>query len=247
MTKFNIGKTVTSSILAVLVLFITYSSLQSMRANAWYFNALNIVQATALDSSNTSLLSAENAMTLATDLDPEHPHYWHFLAHIKMLGLSKMNISSNEQIKQVEDTYQQVEQALLKSVELRSTWAQTWVALAQVVSFQEGPSERVYGYLQEAKKMGPYEFNTHLGIIQIALMHWTNLPPTYKALYVNELKLASKHGYKFNSILNMSERMERLGIVCLSLQFGNEFSRVRQTPAYKRSCKNFNTNTMLKN
>ncbi|MEZ7278530.1 VpsP family polysaccharide biosynthesis protein [Pseudoalteromonas sp. 68 DY56-GL68] len=241
MIQFNMSKTVPSFILAILVLFIAYTSLQSMRANAWYFNALNIAQESERTFSSTSLVEAENAMVLATDLDPEHPHYWHFLAHIKMLGLSKIDLLSAKQINQVDDTYQQTERALLKSIELRDTWAQTWVALAQVVSFREGPSERVYGYLKQAKKMGPYEFNTHLGIIQVTLMHWSNLTPEYKLLYVNELKLASKHGYKFKNIFSIAERMDRLAIVCLSLQFGNEFQQVRQTPAYKYSCNNFNT------
>ena len=37
-------KVVPAVILALIVLVIAYSSMQSMRANAWYFHALNIVQ-----------------------------------------------------------------------------------------------------------------------------------------------------------------------------------------------------------
>jgi hypothetical protein len=236
MTKLNMVKVVPAVILALIVLVIAYSSMQSMRANAWYFHALNIVQESDGALSVSSLQAAENAITLATNMDPEHPHYWHFLAHIKLLSLSGINTTSSEQSDKVKQTYQQAEQALLKSVELRETWAQTWMSLAQVVSYQEGPTERVYNYIQQAKKVGPYKLDIHLGIIQIALMHWSELPPTYKALYVNELKLASKYGYKFNDVFSMAEQMNRLPIVCLSLQFGSNYEAIRGSWMFNKYC-----------
>ena len=229
-------KVVPAVILALIVLVIAYSSMQSMRANAWYFHALNIVQESDGTLSGSSLQAAENAITLATNMDPEHPHYWHFLAHIKLLGLAGIGTTSSEQSDKVKQTYRQAEQALLKSVELRQTWALTWITLAQVVSYQEGPTKRVYDYLQQAKKVGPYKLDVHLGIIQIALMHWNELPPTYKALYVNELKLASKYGYKFNKIFSMAKEINRLPIVCLSLQFGSHYEAVRDSWMYKKYC-----------
>lgn len=229
-------KVVPAVILALIVLVIAYSSMQSMRANAWYFHALNIVQESDGALSGSSLQAAENAITLATNMDPEHPHYWHFLAHIKLLSLSGIDTTSSEQSDKVKQTYQQAEQALLKSVELRQTWAQTWMSLAQVVSYQEGPTERVYNYIQQAKKVGPYKLDVHLGIIQIALMHWSELPPTYKALYVNELKLASKYGYKFYDVFSMAEQMNRLPIVCLSLQFGSHYEAIRGSWMFNKYC-----------
>lgn len=236
MTKLNMIKVVPAVILALIVLVIAYSSMQSMRANAWYFHALNIVQESDGALSGSSLQAAENAITLATNMDPEHPHYWHFLAHIKLLSLSGIDTTSSEQSDKVKQTYQQAEQALLKSVELRQTWAQTWMSLAQVVSYQEGPTERVYNYIQQAKKVGPYKLDVHLGIIQIALMHWSELPPTYKALYVNELKLASKYGYKFYDVFSMAEQMNRLPIVCLSLQFGSHYEAIRGSWMFNKYC-----------
>lgn len=70
-----------------------------------------------------------------------------------MLGLAGIDTTSIEQTEHTQQTYQQAEQALLKSVELRQTWALTWISLAQVVSYQEGPTERVYNYIQQAKKL----------------------------------------------------------------------------------------------
>ena len=229
-------KVVPAVTLTMVVLVIVYMSMQSMRANAWYFNALNIVQESDGALSGSSLQAAENAITLATNMDPEHPHYWHFLAHIKMLGLTGIDTTSSEQAEHTQQVYKQAEQALLKSVELRQTWALTWISLAQVASYQEGPTERVYNYIQQAKKVGPYKLDVHLGIIQIALMHWHELSPTYKALYVNELKLASKYGYKFYDVFSMAEQMNRLPIVCLSLQFGSHYEAVRGSWMFNKYC-----------
>ena len=229
-------KVVPAVTLTMVVLVIVYLSMQSMRANAWYFNALNIVQESDGALSGSSLQAAENAITLATNMDPEHPHYWHFLAHIKMLGLTGIDTTSSEQAEHTQQVYKQAEQALLKSVELRQAWSLTWISLAQVVSYQEGPTERVYNYIQQAKKVGPYKLDVHLGIIQIALVHWNELPPTYKALYVNELKLASKYGYKFYDVFSMAEQMNRLPIVCLSLQFGSHYEAVRGSWIFNKYC-----------
>jgi len=236
MTKLNMFKVVPAAILALIVLVIAYTSMQSMRANAWYFNALNIVQESGGALSGSSLQAAENAITLATNMDSEHPHYWHFLAHIKLLGLAGIDTTSGEQSDKVKQRYQQAEQALLKSVELRQTWALTWITLAQVVSYQEGPTERVYNYIQQAKKVGPYKLDVHLGIIQIALMHWNELPSAYKLLYVNELKLASNYGYKFYDVFNMAKEMNRLPIVCLSLQFGSHYEAIRNSWMLNKYC-----------
>lgn len=236
MTKLNMFKVVPAVTLAMIVLVIVFLSMQSMRANAWYFNALNIVQESDGALSGSSLQAAENAITLATNMDPEHPHYWHFLAHIKMLGLAGIDTISGEQAEHTQQVYKQAEQALLKSIELRQAWALTWISLAQVVSYQEGPTERVYNYIQQAKKVGPFKLDVHLGIIQIALMHWNELPPTYKALYVNELKLASKYGYKFYDVFSMAKQMNRLPIVCLSLQFGSHYEAVRNSWMFNKYC-----------
>ena len=92
------------TLLAVVTLIICYFSLQSMRANAWYFSSLNTVQ----ELSNTSpvdapeayyneLNKAQNAIKLAIELEPEHAHYLHFLAYIKLLALA--NTDQTEQSK----------------------------------------------------------------------------------------------------------------------------------------------------
>ena len=223
-------------LLAFITLIIMYQSTLSMRANAWYFNALNIVHESKGTMSEQAHQAAENAIIIATSLDPKHPHYWHFLAHIKMLGLANIDKESSERVVNVKYIYQQAEQALMKSVTLRQTWSQTWIDLAQVVSYQEGPTERVYDYILQAKKVGPYKFSVHLGIVQIALMHWSDLSPSYKALYVNELNLASKYGYKFNNIFSMAKEINRLPILCLSLQFGSNFQEIRNSYIYEKYC-----------
>jgi hypothetical protein len=119
--------------------------------------------------------------------------------------------------------FKQAEQALLKSVELR----QAWITLARVVSYQEGASDRVFSYIQHAKKVGPYKFDVHLGAIHIALMNWSQLTPQFKALYVNELTLAVKFGYRFNQVFSFAKQVNALPILCLSLQFGNAFEQVK--------------------
>ena len=132
--------------------------------------------------------------------------------------------------------YQQAEKDLLKSLKFRQTWSETWIALAQVVSYQEGPTERVYEYIQQAKKFGPYKFDVQLGIIQIALMNWQQLSPKYKALYVAELNLAVKYGYKFYQVFDVAKQVDALPILCLSLKFGSHFEPVRTSWMFKKHC-----------
>lgn len=223
--------------LAIITLVICYNSIQSMRANAWYFNALNIVkQLPAPLVNNVDLELAEHAITLATSLEPAQPHYWQLFAYIKMrsLGVTK-KVTNDLNVKS--DVYKQAEQALLKSVELRQTWPNSWIELAKVTSYQNGASEQVYNYIQQAKKVGPFNFDVHVGAIQIALMNWHQLSPKFKALYLQELGLAVKHGYKFNQIFNIAEQVNGLQTLCLSLQFGTDFEKVRTSNRYKKYCR----------
>ena len=233
MSNLNTNRLTQIAILAVITLFIGYQSLQSMCANTWYFNALNILKQPESTITSEELELAEMAITYATSQDPSQPHYWQLSAYIKMHNLSVTSEKNNNKLL----VYQQAEKDLLKSLELRQTWSETWIALAQVVSYQEGSTERVYEYIQQAKKFGPYKLDVQLGIIQIALMNWQQLPPKYKALYVAELNLAVKYGYKFYQVFDVAKQVDALPILCLSLQFGKAFENVRRSTVYRRSCK----------
>ena len=233
MSNINTNRLAQIAILAVITLVIGYQSLQSMRANTWYFNALNILKQPVSLITSEELKLAESAINLSTAKEPTHPHYWQLSAYIKMLNLAVTSEQNNNKLL----VYQQAEKDLLKSLELRQTWSETWIALAQVVSYQEGPTERVYEYIQQAKKFGPYKFDVQLGIIQIALMNWQQLSPKYKALYVAELNLAVKYGYKFYHVFDVVKQLDALPILCLSLQFGKAFEKVRRSTVYRRNCK----------
>lgn len=233
MININTNRLTQIAILAVITLVIGYQSLQSMRANTWYFNALNILKQPESTITLEELKLADRAITYATSQDPSQPHYWQLSAYIKMFNLAV----TSEQNKNKLLVYQQAEKDLLKSLELRQAWSETWIALAQVVSYQEGPTERVYEYIQQAKKFGPYKLDVQLGIIQIALMNWQQLSPKYKALYVAELNLAVKYGYKFYQVFDVAKQVDALPILCLSLQFGKAFEKVRSSTVYRRNCK----------
>ncbi|MBH0013322.1 hypothetical protein I6F66_14630 [Pseudoalteromonas sp. NZS100_1] len=232
MSNINTNRLAQIAILAVITLVIGYQSLQSMRANTWYFNALNILKQPESTITPEELELADRAITFATSQDPSQPHYWQLSAYIKMLNLA-VNSGQNKNKLLV---YQQAEKELLKSLELRQTWSETWIALAQVVSYQEGPTEHVYEYIQQAKKFGPYKFDVQLGIIQIALMNWQQLPPKYKALYVAELNSAVKYGNEFYEIFRLAKKINRLPTVCLSLQFGSHFKAIRSSYIFKDYC-----------
>lgn len=232
MININTNRLTQIATLAVITLVIGYQSLQSMRANTWYFNALNILKQPESTITLKELKLANDAITLATELEPTQSHYWQLSAYIKMHNLAVTSEQNNNKLL----VYQQAEKDLLKSLELRQTWSETWIALAQVVSYQEGPTERVYEYIQQAKKFGPYKFDVQLGIIQIALMNWQQLPPKYKALYVAELNLAVKYGYKFYHVFDVAEQVDALPILCLSLKFGSHFEPVRTSWMFKKHC-----------
>ncbi|WP_165735362.1 VpsP family polysaccharide biosynthesis protein [Pseudoalteromonas sp. C8] len=220
-------------VLVLITLAICFSSFQSMRANAWYFNAVNTLKGSANNYSPQNLQSAQDAINLASSLEHTHPHYLQLMAHVQILKLA----ADTDKTTDVLAIYQQVEQLLLQSVALRQSWPETWIALAQVVSYQEGPSERVYEYIQQAKKVGPYKLDVHLGIIEISLANWQHLPPEYKALYVNSLSMAAQYGYRFNRIYAIAEQLNQLPTLCMSLQFGAAYKKLKQRYIYKQTCK----------
>ena len=89
MTKLNMFKVVPAVILALIVLVIAYTSMQSMRANAWYFNAKNTLQEITVNNIDIQQLNlADDAISLASSLDPTHPHYLQLMAHVKLLKLA---------------------------------------------------------------------------------------------------------------------------------------------------------------
>ncbi|KKM26147.1 hypothetical protein LCGC14_1587710, partial [marine sediment metagenome] len=140
MSNLNTNRLTQIAMLAVITLVIGYQSLQSMRANTWYFNALNILKQPESTITLKELKLANDAITFATELEPTQSHYWQLSAYIKMHNLAVTSEQNNNKLL----VYQQAEKDLLKSLELRQTWSETWIALAQVVSYQEGPTERVY-------------------------------------------------------------------------------------------------------
>ena len=221
------------TLLAIITLFISYESIQSMRANAWYFNALNTLKQSRALITPQGLHLANDAITLATQLEPLQAHYWQLSAYIKMLRLTENNVNRSNVLK----VYQLAELALLNSLKYRQSWAETWIELAKIVSYQEGPSERVFGYIQQAKQVGPYKIDVHLGVIEIALVNWQQLPPKYKALYVSELSLTAKHGYKFSRAFEIAKQTDTLPTLCLSLQFGAQFESARNSWMFKKHCK----------
>ncbi|TMP17310.1 VpsP family polysaccharide biosynthesis protein [Pseudoalteromonas sp. S2893] len=220
------------TLLAIITLFISFESIQSMRANAWYFNALNTLKQPRALITPQELNLANDAITLATQLEPLQAHYWQLSAYIKMLRLNENNVNRSN----VPKVYQLAELALLNSLKYRKSWAETWIDLAKIVSYQEGPSERVFGYIQQAKQVGPYKIDVHLGVIEIALTNWHQLPPKYKAIYVSELMLAAKHGYKFSGAFDIAKQVDALPILCLSLKFGAQFESVRNSWMFKKHC-----------
>ncbi|KYL34303.1 hypothetical protein A2I98_12195 [Pseudoalteromonas agarivorans] len=228
----NLKKLTQITLLAIITLFISFESIQCMRANAWYFNALNTLKQPRDLITNQDLNLANDAITLATQLEPLQAHYWQLSAYIKMLRLTENNVNRSN----VPKVYQLAELALLNSLKYRQSWAETWIDLAKIVSYQEGPSERVFGYIQQAKQVGPYKIDVHLGVIEIALVNWQQLPPKYKALYVSELSLAAKHGYKFSRAFEIAKQVDALPILCLSLKFGAQFESARNSWMFKKHC-----------
>jgi len=219
--------------LAIVIFIVSIQSIQSMRANTWYFNALNIIKQPQEMITAQELDLANNAITYASEIEPLQAHYWHLKAYITMLNLSENYVDSDS----TETIYDQVELALQSSLKHRQFWAETWIELAKVVSYKEGPSERVFEYIQHAKSVGPYKFEVLLGIIQIALMNWQQLPPNFKVQYINELKLASEYDYKFYDVFDVAEQVAAMPLLCLSLRFGREFENVRSSHTFKRHCK----------
>tara|TARA_B110000211_G_scaffold183179_1_gene207543 strand:- start:2673 stop:3374 length:702 start_codon:yes stop_codon:yes gene_type:complete len=219
-------------LLMLLAFIICYQSLQSMRANAWYFNSLNLLDQSESLITHGDLILAEQAITLATRLDPTHPHYWQISAYIKTLVFTQINENNNQHFLK----YNEVELELLKSLQYRQAWANTWIELAKVVSYQEGASDRVYTYIQMAKKTGPFNLYVQLGIIQIGLMNWQQLSPSFKALYISELKLATLYGKEFDKAFEIARQVNKIPLLCLSLKFGRNFKPVRERYIYQKNC-----------
>ena len=231
------------ALLAIVTIIICYFSLQSMRANAWYFSSLNTVQELSNTSPidapevyNNELNTAQNAIKLAIELEPEHAHYLHFLSYIKLLALANTDQTQTEQSK-LDTEYKEIQSLLLHSTQIRSSWAETWIELAKVTSYQQGPSKQVLNYIDQAKKVGPYKLDVHLGIIEISLANWQQLPPEYKALYVNSLSMAAQYGYRFNRIYTIAKQLNQLPTLCMSLQFGAAYKKLKQRYIYKQTCK----------
>lgn len=229
------------ALLAIVTLIICYFSLQSMRANAWYFSSLNTVQELsntspldAPEAYNNELNTAQKAIKLAIEIEPEHAHYLHFLAYIKLLALANTDQTGQSKL---DTEYKEIQSLLLHSTQIRSSWAEAWIELAKVTSYQQGPSKQVLKYIDQAKKVGPYKLDMHLGIIEISLANWQNLPPEYKALYVNSLSMAAQYGYRFNRIYTIAEQLNQLPTLCMSLQFGAAYKKLKQRYIYKKTCK----------
>lgn len=232
MNNLKLNKIVQILFFSFLTILISYQGIQSMRANTWYFNALNTLKQPFSIITQAELKLADDAINLALELEPTQAHYWQVSAYVKMLILTKSNLHhTNSGL-----NYQTIEQNLQKSLIYRKAWAETWIELANVVSYQQGPNKRVFDYIQQAKKTGPYNFNVQLGIIKLALINWQQLPANFKAQYVTELKLASKYRYRFYKVFKVAEEVNRLPLLCMSLKFGSEFDQVRRSNAFRKYC-----------
>ncbi|MDC9529400.1 VpsP family polysaccharide biosynthesis protein [Pseudoalteromonas sp. Angola-7] len=226
-------------LLAVLIVTISYSSVQSMRANSWYFNALNLAHAVVENPTNSineqksQVQQATKSIKLALTLEPHQAHYWHFLAYLNLLSLD----NEQDDVVNALPVYKSAEESLLNSIKLRASWAESWILLAQVASNEHGPNEQVFEYINNALNTGPYKLNVHLGVIQIALANWQHLPPEFKAQYVKSLSVAAQYGYRFNKVYKIATKLNVMPTLCLSLQFGKSFEQVKQRYIYKKNCK----------
>ena len=77
MSNLNTNRLTQIAILAVITLVLGYQSLQSMRANTWYFNALNILKQPESTITPEELELANRAITYATSQDPSQPPSHH--------------------------------------------------------------------------------------------------------------------------------------------------------------------------
>ncbi|MDC3189356.1 VpsP family polysaccharide biosynthesis protein [Pseudoalteromonas elyakovii] len=230
-------KTFHVSLLATVVIYVSIVSFNSIRANAWYFSAVNEIKAfnTAIDKSKAEkkLNSAKVALEKSVLLEPTHPHYLHMLSYV---DLQLLNFSSsNKNI----STFNIIEKNLIRSLEYRATWPATWVLLAHVKSHQQGASQAVYEALLQAKYNGPYILDVHVGAITIAMQNWDSLTPEFKQLYVNELALAMRHGYKALQLFEYAERYDKQKLLCLSLMFSDNYKQIRSTYKFKSYCKEY--------
>lgn len=206
------------------------------RANAWYFNARNTVDYMTKNSlERLKLTQARTAINKAIYLQPIHPHYLHMSAFISVLEYEYDAVHS---IDNNEESFQIIEakKALNLSLAHRKSWSKTWVLLAQVVSIEQGASKQVYSLLKNAKLAGPYDFDVHLAVLHISLNNWENLSPNFRHFYVQELINAANQDFYFHKVFDMAEEIGMLSTLCLSLQFGKEFDKVKQTSSYKYMC-----------
>jgi len=138
-------------LLGIIILVISIESVYSMRANVWYFKAVNTLKQSKALMTPAELKFADDAINLALKLEPTQAHYWHLSAYVKMLGLTLKDMKSED----MSYSFNDIEHALLTSLQNRQAWSETWIELAKVVSSQEGLSQRVLRYIDQAKKNGP--------------------------------------------------------------------------------------------
>ena len=220
-------------LLGIIILVISIESVNSMRANVWYFKAVNTLKQSKALMTPAELKFADDAINLALKLEPTQAHYWQLSAYVKMLGLTLKDMTSEDSLL----AYKAIEQALLTSLQNRRAWSETWMELAKVVGSQEGLSQRVLRYIDQAKKTGPYKFEVRSGIIQIALINWPQLPPNFKAQYMNELNLAAQYDEKLEQTFDIANQINKVTLLCMSLQFGSELKSVRKSSTFEMYCK----------
>ena len=236
MTLKKTSRLIQLGVLFLITLSVIYFSSSTMRANAWYFNAKNTLQQKNTTLTESQIINAREAIEKSLSIEPTQPHYLHIYGYIELLYLQKIYQQPQRYLNEYESVTYKIEKTLLASTQQRATWPQTWSLLAYVVSLTEGANDRVYSYLQHAIDVGPFELSTHLDVIRIALANWSNLSISFKVLYIEQLKLAVKHGPRFFRVFDVANEVNNQQILCLSLKFDDVFSVVRESKTYRKNC-----------
>lgn len=224
-------------LLMIITIFLCYCSIKSMRANAWYFSAYNIVENMKNSSGDSDIFKsqadkAKFAIQRALSIENTHPHYLHFAAYVDLLYLNG-NLSSVDKSIYLDSA----SNLLLQSLKYRRSWASTWMLLASVTSMREGPNDKVYDYIKKAHLIAPFNYNVRLESLKIILANWKGLSPKYKSLYIKEIAFMYKNfRYQFNNLIFLADEIEALPILCLTLQFNGDYKEFTKTYKFRKHC-----------
>jgi len=232
----DISKYVQICILFIITFYVAYCSVQSMRANTWYFNAYNTVidlqsPLNEIDD-EASIDKAMDASKKAVSIEPAHPHYLHFAAYVELLYL-KDSVNLKNKFLHLDSA----SQLLTKSLSYRNSWADTWILLASVTSMKEGASNKVYDYINEAHSLAPFNYKVRSESLKIILINWQTLTPKFKKLYVDEIAFVYRNFfYQFHNLLELADGLDALPTFCLTLRLNSEYKEFTQTYKFRKHC-----------